>query len=715
MAGVSQIETPPSEEVRQFSQRIERMLPKTVLRVSILLDLAIIIGVALVYAWPILNFDEAHIPSATSDWEALSAPMTLARRSILEHFEFPLWNPYFGTGIPFMGEPRTYLLNPLASVPALVLGTLNGSKVTGALSVIGAGLGMYYLAAVLGISRPFRVWSALMMAMSGSLAARIWAGHFSFVIGFPFVPFAFAFALQALRQPGVIYPMLAGVANSLLFFSGHFHYTVFAMPGLIVTFVFVFIEQGWRDGRWSLTSSAPVLVRGLVVAGWTLGFSAIQLLPQWESGGRIWSPAYDLSESQTLFASALNFFTADRDYLNLPLLGRDQGRWWEYYNYVGFLPLIGLALVVVALRRPAYRSPILWAATLFGLYLAWAAAAHTFWKPIYDWFPMMTHLRLPTRTLAFALPFLIILAALGLSNVTNWLTSQYRWRLPWPPRWNQQPMPFGLLAAIVLMALCFYSLRHVFQTNQALLAGSPRRQDRATIVQWLRERDDSVFYLAEPDVQEGVPHEFFELGIKRLDAWWVYAFVPSLPPPEPGQQPVSITLTPKYLIPQPWEQVPADGTLIFAIDGRPIYHRTESPYYAATFSSRDPPVDPSYAWRVKTQQASARIVSANVIEVVARTPAGHDRLLMLESFYPGWRLEVDGRRVAGPDNYGGFLSTEALPGEHTYTFVFDPQSFRYGAAITIGTVLGAILLLSWRAAGRLRERRQRSAEGGLRR
>jgi len=76
---------------------------------------------------------------------------------------------------------------------------------------------------------------------------------------------------------------------------------------------------------------------------------------------------------------------------------------------------------------------------------------------------------------------------------------------------------------------------------------------------------------------------------------------------------------------------------------------------------------------------------------------------MLESFYPGWRLEVDGRRAGGLDNYAGFLSTEALPGEHTYTFVFDPASFRYGAAITIGTVIGAIVLLLSRAIGRVRQ------------
>jgi hypothetical protein len=160
----------------------------------------------------------------------------------------------------------------------------------------------------------------------------------------------------------------------------------------------------------------------------------------------------------------------------------------------------------------------------------------------------------------------------------------------------------------------------------------------------------------------------------------------------------------------PSQQFPPDAVRVGTIDGRPIYELTQSPYYAATYSSTDPPLDSSYPWRAKTQEARARIVSANVIEVVALAPAAHDRLLVLESFYPGWRLEIDGRRAGEPDNYAGFLSTEALPGEHTYTFVFDPASVRYGAAITMGTVLGAVLLLTWRGGRRLGQR-WRSTEG----
>src|SRR3990170_8294883 len=101
---------------------------KTAERLSVLVDLAIIIGIGLLFARPILNFNEEIVPSGTPDWETNTAVFALVRRSILDHAEFPLWDPFFQTGVPYMGEPRTYLLNPIASVPSLIFGPFNGPK-----------------------------------------------------------------------------------------------------------------------------------------------------------------------------------------------------------------------------------------------------------------------------------------------------------------------------------------------------------------------------------------------------------------------------------------------------------------------------------------------------------------------------------------------------------------------------------------------------------
>jgi hypothetical protein len=576
----------------------------------------------------------------------------------------------------------------------------NGSKVAVALSMVAAGLAMYYLATVVGLSRPWRVWCGLLMAMSGALAGRAYVGHFNFVTGLPYVPLVFALSFQALRRPGVVYPMLAGLASALLFLSGQYYYTIYAVPGLFLAFVMILAGEGWANGRWSPDRGAAVLSRGLAVFGWTVGFSAIRLLPQLESRGYFRGPRFDLSGAQTLLASAENFFIPNTNYLGAQLLGRTWG-WWEYYYYVGVVPLVGLALVVAALQRPSQRFAIAWAAALFGLYLAWAAAPHTFFQWIYDDAPFLYRIRVPTRTMAFATPFLILLAAFGLQYLRDWLAAQHRWRLSvgLQPVGTALHIALGPILAAALIAVSFYGLRDVFDINRSILHGGARFFHPTSAAQWLRQRDPSVFYVSATDLYQAVPVEFYELGIKRLDAHWEYAYY--APNPTSPSVPRSITVTLKYVIGDPGDSF-SSAELIGIVDGRFIYELPQSPYYASTLRSADPPTDASYLWHEKTHEAGARVVSANVIEVKANPPASDDRLLVLESFHPGWRLEIDGKRAGAPENYGGFLSTQALTGEHTYRFVFDPRSFRYGAAVTIGTILGAALLLLSRFASLLR-------------
>jgi len=673
---------------------------KAAVRFSVLLDLVVIVGVAILFARPILNFDKALIPSAFDDWEAATSSLFLVRDSILHHAEFPLWNPFFRTGNPYLGDPNANLLNPLASVPSLVMGVFNGSKVSAALSIAVAGLAMYVLAWVAGVSRPFRIWAGLALAMSGGIAARILAGHFNFVVSLPLVPLVFALELQALRKRGVAYPMLAGIANALLFFSGEVYYAVYAAPGLILTFLLVLVAEGWHKGDWSLRRGGPVLLRGVAVAGWTFGFAAVQLLPYLESRSALSLPSYDLSGSQTLLASVGDFFQADREQLIASLPG--PWSWWEYYSYVGYVPLIGAPLALLALWRPERRFVVIWAASLFGLYLAWAAGSHSFVKIVYEIVPSLHHFRVPSRALGFAAPFFILLAALGFEEVLAWARRQrLSWRLLRPGQRLKSYLAIaGPIGVLALLAVCSYGLRDAFDVNQKLLESRPRVKDRSLEAQVLRSRDSSVFYVYDPTQGLGMSPEFYEAGIKRLDAFWPYSFNRILPKAEPGAVAPSITVSAKYTTGAPG----GSAQPIYSASRIGLNVATDSPYYAATLRSADPPIDASYAWRSKTHEATARVVSANVIEVAADPPGGDDRLLVLESFFPGWRLEVDGHRTGGPDNYGGFLSTAALKGEHTYTFVYDPRSFRYGAAVTVGTMLGGGLLLLSRFASRLRRR-----------
>ena len=60
----------------------------------------------------------------------------------------------------------------------------------------------------------------------------------------------------------------------------------------------------------------------------------------------------------------------------------------------------------------------------------------------------------------------------------------------------------------------------------------------------------------------------------------------------------------------------------------------------------------------------------NQVKVTAHSGSSNDRLVVLVSDYPGWKLSIDGK-PAKLTSVNYYLGANVLAGEHTYTFVFD--------------------------------------------
>lgn len=79
-------------------------------------------------------------------------------------------------------------------------------------------------------------------------------------------------------------------------------------------------------------------------------------------------------------------------------------------------------------------------------------------------------------------------------------------------------------------------------------------------------------------------------------------------------------------------------------------------------------------------------------EIHLRVNAPTSQLLVLtESYYPGWRVRVDGKSVETLRVNGDFLGCVVSAGEHSVDLIFDPDSWRYGKAITAAALLLTIL------------------------
>lgn len=73
--------------------------------------------------------------------------------------------------------------------------------------------------------------------------------------------------------------------------------------------------------------------------------------------------------------------------------------------------------------------------------------------------------------------------------------------------------------------------------------------------------------------------------------------------------------------------------------------------------------------------------------VVTATAQAGDRVVVVETFYPGWYVRADDGRATAASRYEGVISVDAAPGTHRYTFEYQPPIIAWGFAGSLATVV----------------------------
>lgn len=98
------------------------------------------------------------------------------------------------------------------------------------------------------------------------------------------------------------------------------------------------------------------------------------------------------------------------------------------------------------------------------------------------------------------------------------------------------------------------------------------------------------------------------------------------------------------------------------------------------------------------QPESVRPLSPETFEpgkVIVQANANQgERVVVLETYYPGWIVRIDDRPMQPVTEYGKVLSVDAMPGTHRYTFEYSPASVRSGlivSLITVGLLIALVI------------------------
>ena len=75
-------------------------------------------------------------------------------------------------------------------------------------------------------------------------------------------------------------------------------------------------------------------------------------------------------------------------------------------------------------------------------------------------------------------------------------------------------------------------------------------------------------------------------------------------------------------------------------------------------------------------------------------------MVLADTYYPGWRLTVDGRAAEILRANGAMRGAMVGAGEHRLVYEYDPASLKVGAGLTVAGIIALVMLLAAPSVGR---------------
>ncbi len=232
----------------------------------------------------------------------------------------------------------------------------------------------------------------------------------------------------------------------------------------------------------------------------------------------------------------------------------------------------------------------------------------------------------------------------------------------------------------------------MFFTNRALLHSQPISQAEYDVSAWLRGQNYLDDYI-RINPNNAWHDALISNRLRAVEAW--YHFV-DIHPQDRDAALRPILARPVYLVQPPGENVDfyPDADRLGQVEGLDVYRLTQSLPLVFSASAGALAAGQGGAAPLTRQEVAEQVWAApngNTIETVAGAAAG-DKLVVLYTAYPGWRLQIDDR-PAQLIVLDGYLAANMLAGVHKYTFMFQPTSFFLGLWISLAGLALVLFLL----------------------
>ena len=660
-------------------------------RTGFALEWLLIILIAYAYsANVLLNFDDKRLQQTGEHNESSTLPI-LAEIGLWRYKEIPLWNPYMLTGFPHVGDFVNHFWNPVSTIPIMVWGGINGMKVSIFLSFIIAGLGQWMFAYTMGLRRTFRLWSAILFMISGGLALLWRVGWYELLLGAAWFPWCFALYWRALQRHTLNSIFLSSVAIFMVISTGGGYYPIYLFVSLAVLTGFALILIQGKSGKWLRQARTSALV---ILSSAAL--SAVVIVPYFDAyryTARDAAPDAVQYFSQPIQYGLINYVVHTPEWFNATVLGTAGG--WNWF-YIGWLPVAALAFVPLAFSRSRrLRGSILVSGILFLILLMWFANRSSPFKHIYDWIPFLYTFRFPNRLLIIATSPLLIISALALEYIYRASRVEVKnLRLVYSPSGKgRSVLPAHYIVTLLWILGLISTTKAVYDVNKGFTFVDQILNPKSfAALSWLKNYDKSLYYV---NIGGGLIYWDWTPAAYTFEMPMInFQYNRRIRTQDTQRSETSpFFARAKYQISLPDQPVPENAQQIREFEGVFVWYIPDTLPYA--FSVR-PTLIQDYNKMTADQVTAvrARINGPNQIIVKGAPANAGEALVVLASYYPGWRLVIDGQ-PAPVAPYNGYLGSKMLLGEHTYTFYFLPAQYLVGAAISVITIV--LMLIIWLA------------------
>lgn len=401
----------PALRLRPFSTAKTWQLDRVTIRQA-----AVEWGLIALTAWAatrsLHNFSD-QVQLSGNDMVHLTRSADFAGQFLRSSGKIPLWDPFIGNGQPMLEAVQSFILNPLMSLPIMLLGAKPGVLVVVLLHALIFGWGGWVWARVMGFGMGGRLLMGALLVSSGSVTGALNHGVFQLALSQAYMPYVYAGLTAMLFVPHQRWGLvLFVVATTLLIFSGTFWYILPTAFGCALIALFALIDVRNRKIFLDHAVLRKLLLAGILV----VGLAAIRLLPINRELLHHPTQSYDyvLSYAQVF----INYF--DPNYTS------ETGQWFVLYHYVVPAWLMAAVAPLALATLPWFQHRLVggWrivlAGILFVLIISFFGMGPTpAVNAVYSALPFLQDWRNPGRMAAAASPWIVLAAGWAFDRLTR--------------------------------------------------------------------------------------------------------------------------------------------------------------------------------------------------------------------------------------------------------------------------------------------------------